>query len=132
MNAGASVFDIFDSTQEIYDYYVAIFDAATLDPSPELRHLFKDEVWPGNTLILDCLEILPEFRGYNLGLAVMRRLIDRSGAGAAVVAMKPFPLQHEYARAEEKVLEWQLKMKFDHLDQNLQRATAKLRRHYAR
>lgn len=93
VNAGASVFDIFDHTQEIYDYYATIFDVGTLDPSPELRRLFKDEVWPGNTLILDRLEILPEFRGYNLGLAVMRRLIERFGAGAAVVAMKPFPLR---------------------------------------
>jgi hypothetical protein len=60
VNAGASVFDIFDSTQEICDYYAAIFDVGTLDPSPELRRMFKDEVWPGNTLILDRLEILPE------------------------------------------------------------------------
>lgn len=131
MNAGASVFDIFDCTQETCDYYAAIFDVGTLAPSPALRRLFKDEVWPGNTLILDRLEILPEFRGYNLGLAVIRRLIERFGAGAAVVAMKPFPLQHEYARDEEE-REWQLKMKFDHLDQDQQRATAKLRRHYAK
>jgi hypothetical protein len=75
VNAGASVFDIFDYTQETCDYYAAIFDMGTLDPSPWLRRLFKDEVWPSNTLILDRLEILPEFRGHNLGLVVMRRLI---------------------------------------------------------
>jgi GNAT superfamily N-acetyltransferase len=132
MNARASVFDVFDCTQETCDYFSAIFDIETLDPSSALTHLFKEELWPGNVLILDRLEILPEFRGYNLGLAVMRRLIERFGAGAAVVAMKPFPLQHEYARAEEEGLEWQLKMKFGHLDQDLQRSTAKLRRHYAK
>lgn len=130
VNAGASVFDIFDHTQEICDYYPAIFDVGTLAPSPELRRLFKDEVWLGNTLILDRLQILPEFRGYSLGLAVMRRLIERFGAGAAVVAIKPFPLQRELIRHEED--EWRQKMRLDDFEQNLSRATATLRRHYAR
>jgi hypothetical protein len=70
MNAGASVFEIFDYTKELCDYYSAIFNIETLGPSAELANLFKDEVCPGNVLILDRLEILPEFRGHNLGLAV--------------------------------------------------------------
>jgi GNAT superfamily N-acetyltransferase len=132
MNARASVFDIFDLTQETFDYYSAIFNVETLGPSPELSDLFKGEVWPGNVLILDRLEILPRFRGHNLGLVVMRRMIERFGAGAAVVAIKPFPLQHTYTPDEEEEHEWQLKMKLDNLDKNLRRATAKLRRHYAK
>jgi hypothetical protein len=73
---------------------------------------------------------LPEFRGYNLGLAVMRRLIERFGAGAAVVAMKPFPLQGEYSRRDRD--EWRQRMQLDDFDKDLRRATAKLRRHYAK
>lgn len=86
------VFDVFDCTQETCGYFSAIFDIETLAPSSALTHLLKEEVWPGNVLILDRLKILPEFRLRNLGLAVMRRLIERFGAGAGVVAMKPFPL----------------------------------------
>lgn len=126
----ASVFDIFDYTQETCDYYAAIFDGRTLDPCPELRRLFKGEVWPGNTLILDRLEIMPEFRGYNLGLAVMPRLIERFGAGAGVVAIKPFPLQRELTGQEED--KWRQKMRGDDFEQNLPRATARLRRHYVK
>jgi GNAT superfamily N-acetyltransferase len=130
VNAGASVFDIFDCTQEACDYYSAIFNIDTLGPSAALAKLFKDEVWPGNVLVLDRLEILPKFRGHNLGLVVMRRLIERFGAGAGVVAIKPFPLQHEYVREEEG--QWRQRMEFDQLDKNLRRATAKLKRHYAK
>jgi GNAT superfamily N-acetyltransferase len=130
MNAGASVFDIFDNTQETCDYFPAIFDIETLDPSPELMRLFREDMWPGNVLILDRLEILPEFRGHNLGLVVMRRLIERFGAGAGIVAIKPFPLQCELAGKEED--EWRQKMRLDDFEQSLPRATARLRRHYAK
>lgn len=129
INAHASVFDIFDCTQGTYDYFSAIFDIETLGPSSALTHLFNEVVWPGNVLILDRLEILPEFRGHNLGLAVMRRLIERFGAGAGVVAIKPFPLQCELTGQEED--EWRQKMRLDDFEQNLPRATARLRRHYA-
>jgi len=130
INAGTSVFDIFDCAQETFDYYSAIFDIETEDPSAELIHLFKGEVWPGNVLILDRLELLPEFRGHNLGLIVMRRLIERFGAGTSITAIKPFPLQQEYTDVQTN--EWRQKMKFDQLDKNLSRATAKLKRHYAK
>lgn len=130
LNARASVFDIFDCTQETCDYFSAIFDIETLGPSSALTHLFKEDVWPGNVLIVDRLEILPEFRGHNLGLVVMRGLIERFGAGAGVVAIKPFPIQRELSSQEED--EWRQKMRLGDFEQNLSRATATLRRHYAK
>jgi hypothetical protein len=60
----------------------------------------------------------------------MRRLIERFGAGAAIVAIKPFPLQRECAREEEE--DWRQKMKLGDFETDLRGATAKLRRHYAR
>lgn len=130
INAGASVFDTFDCTQETCDYYPAIFDMETEAPSPELTRLFKGDIWPGNVLILDRLEILPEFRGHNLGLLVMRRMIERFGAGVSVVAIKPFPLQHECGRDEEGG--WRQKMRLDDFDKDFRRAVAKLRRYYGK
>jgi hypothetical protein len=66
----------------------------------------------------------------------MRRLIERFRAGAGVVAMTPFPLQHGCAREEggedEEGKDWRKKMKYDNFDKNLQRAIGKLRRHYAK
>lgn len=130
MNAGASVFDIFDCKQETCDYFSAIFDIETCNPSSQLTRLFDDDVWPGNVLILDRLEILPEFRGHNLGLVVMRRLIERFGAGAGVVAIKPFPLQRELTQQDEDG--WRQKMRLDDFERDMRRASARLRRHYAK
>jgi GNAT superfamily N-acetyltransferase len=130
MNAKAWVFDIFDCTLELCDYYPAIFDMETEGPSPELTRLFKGDIWPGNVLIFDRLEILPEFRGHNLGLVVMRRLIERFGAGAGVVAIKPFPLQRECARDEGAG--WRQKMRLGDFDKDFRRAAPKLRRHYGK
>lgn len=122
--------DIFDCKSDTFDYYSAIFDIDTDGPSDELLRLFKDDVYFGNVLIIDRLEIRPEFRSHNIGLVVMRRLIERFGAGASIVAIKPFPLQRE--RFSDEANEWRRGLKLADLDKNLRRATAKLRRHYAK
>lgn len=55
-----------------------------------------------NLLILERIAIHPEYRGQRLGLAVARRLIDLFGRGCGLVALKPFPLQHENLRPMEE------------------------------
>lgn len=131
VNASASVFDIFDCRASTLDFYGAIFAGDSLTVSAKLNRLFNFEPAWGNVLILDRLEILPAFRGNNLGLIVMRRLIERFGAGAAYVAIKPFPLQGEYHH-RDVVDEWADRLQLGKFEENLRRSTAKLRRHYAR
>ncbi len=48
---------------------------------------------PSNLLIIDTVEVYPEFRGRQLGIAFVNRLIDIFGSGCGLVACKPFPLQ---------------------------------------
>jgi hypothetical protein len=129
LNAGGSIFDLFDSRSSTVDYFEAIFDPRTLDISDKLQKLLDGSGW-GNVLILNRLELLPGFRQKNLGLLVMRRLIERFGAGAYVVAIKPFPLQCESARDDED--DWGSKLQLAHLSKNLERATKKLRDHYSK
>jgi GNAT superfamily N-acetyltransferase len=130
-NANASVFDIFDCRSDTLDYYGAIFEPGTLDASPKLTKLFgESRVGWGNVLIINRLEVLPQFRGHNLGLIVMRRLIERFSAGAFVVGIKPFPLQREAGSDEPD--DWSARLDLGQLDKNLKRATSKLRSHYAR
>ncbi|MDN4053695.1 hypothetical protein QPK32_11455 [Massilia sp. YIM B02763] len=129
VNASASVFDMFDCHAVTLDYYGAIFTGDSLDISDKLEKLFKFESAWGNVLILERLEILPAFRGRNLGLIVMRRLIERFGSGAAYVAIKPFPLQKEYIGSREED-SWRTELQLSNLDKNYRRAIAKLHRHY--
>jgi GNAT superfamily N-acetyltransferase len=125
-----SVFDVFDSSQETCDYYSAIFTPGTLKSSKELTDLFRGELWLGNVLILDRLEILPAFRRHKLGLLVLRRLMERFGAGAAVVAMKPFPLQCEDRIRPDD--DWRSSLRLGDFEKEFKRATSKLRRYYAK
>lgn len=129
LNTGTDVFDVFDSHASTVDFYRAIFDPETLDLSNKLQKLFEEGTGWGNVLILDRLEILPEFRNRNLGLVVMQRLIERLGAGACVVGIKPFPLQGEFTRAKEDV--WRSSLQLERFAQDPKRATKKLRDYYA-
>lgn len=130
LNAGFPIFDIFDYRADTLDYYQEIFEPSTEDLSAKLQSLFKESFGWGNVLILNRLELLPDFRGRNLGLMVMRRLIERFAAGAHVVAIKPFPLQFGQSKSNEDG--WESKLQLSDLDKDRRHATAKLRRHYAR
>ena len=75
-----------------------------LDPdetpfSRRLHNLLGNEIENFNFLILDRVELLPKYRGDGVGLLVLRSLIERFGAEAGVVGMKPFPLQLEHNEA---------------------------------
>jgi hypothetical protein len=55
----------------------------------------------------------------------MRRLIERFGAGAFIVAITPFPLQRDLSDQDE----WESSLQLADLDKDFRRSTAKLRRH---
>lgn len=132
-NAGEPLFDIFDTLSTTIDYYPAIFQHPSENYTEQVERLFGNEyVSYGNVLILDRLEILPRFRSLNLGLIVMRRLIERFGSGAALVAIKPFPLQCEVDGASGEDGTWRRKMQLQEFAKHSRIATAKLRRHYAK
>lgn len=130
VNAEASVYDIFDSHSTTVDYFDAVFDPDTFGFSERLSKLFNGDDAFGNVLIIDRLEILPKYRSLNLGLVVMRRLIERFGAGAAVIAIKPFPLQCEAVGHQPD--KWRDSLELSGFDRQRRTATAKLRRHYAK
>jgi len=85
----ASVMEIFDSSSELYEVYVALFNLKTdgfLD-ALELETPF------GDILVIHSIEVIPEYRGRNLGLLAMLQTIKTFGGGCVVAAIKPFPLQ---------------------------------------
>jgi hypothetical protein len=87
-----NLFDIFDAhSDSTAEYDNSLFDPEKADFSDNLRQLLKDEIFGLSLLIIDRLELLPGYRGQNLGLIIMRRLIERFSTSAGVVAIKPFP-----------------------------------------
>lgn len=93
LNHGVSAFEVLDAYQHTLEYAEAILGSNEAPFSARLQKLLGDEIWNFNLLILDRVEILPKYRGGGIGLLVLTSLIERFGAGAGVVGMKPFPLQ---------------------------------------
>lgn len=89
----APLFEIFDSVDsELAELFENFFDIEENDFHPHLENL----VHPGfgsDLLIVERVEIDPEYRGQDLGLLLVSRAIDALAGGCQYVATKPFPLQ---------------------------------------
>jgi hypothetical protein len=127
------VFDIFDAhSDSTAEYYDSLFDPDTTGFSENLHQLFNYEIFGLNLLIIDRLELLPGYRGQNLGLIIMRRLIQRSSAGAGLIAIKPFPLQFEKSIPAEDESGWHAEMQLSTFRQTAQDSIRKLQNHYSK
>ena len=131
INTGIDVFDIFDAhSDSTADYYDSLFDPDTVGFSENLQQLFNYDIFEQSVLIIDRLELLPNYRGQNLGIIIMRRLIQRFSAGAGVVAIKPFPLQFEHRIPAEDESGWHAEMQLSSFRETERDSTRKLQNHY--
>ncbi len=127
------VFEILDAhSGTAADYYGSTFASSGMDFSEDLRQLLDDDLFESNLLIFDRLELLPDSRGQNLGVAIMRRLIQRFSAGVGVVAIKPFPLQFESSISAEDEDGWHAEMQLSSFQDPERDAVRKLKNHYSK
>lgn len=134
-NAGHHPFDMFDGLAATMVYYEPLFGGPDNGPKKSVLKVMGEAFSSQNVLILDRLEILPEYRGKGVGLVVLRRLIERFEAGAGMVCMKPYPLQFEAGyrdRARDRASEWDLQMRLSDFSENKKSSTATLQSHYAK
>ena len=80
-----------------------------------------------NILIVDRLQVLPEFRGKNIGLACRERCIQQYARDCGIVALRCFPLQFEGCDDDAR---WRRKMKFGKLSKDFDQSLAKLKEYY--
>ena len=76
---------------DISEYWEHLFDVETGYPKEEIQNEF--EVVDLDLLIIDYVEIYPEFRGLGIAESAIHRTIDIFGTGCGLVACKPWPLQ---------------------------------------
>jgi hypothetical protein len=97
-----NLYDILDAPSgEIADclqlFAEVNYDTLTLDSYEYNEHvlkLFKNDVWAGDILLAEKIEIHPPYRGNDAGLIAMRGLINTFGGDCQLVVCKPFPLQY--------------------------------------
>lgn len=130
MNERQSTTEIFDSyNDELFDYYETLFDLESEEFNLNLEKLAE----PGmgsDLLIIDKVEILPKYRGMNLGLVLAQEAISNLSGGCQYVTLRPFPLQfgpHKKIPANKKAA-----LKYDLFDRIEKKAFSKLRNHWGK
>jgi hypothetical protein len=130
LNNGVSVFDVLDVEQETTAFYSLLDPKDDREFSPEVIKLLDDELFDMNVLMIHYLAILPEFRGTQLGLVVLRKLMERFQTGAGVVALRAVPLQ--FLNSDDEESDWDKKLKLKSLPKGKLAAERKLRSYYSR
>jgi hypothetical protein len=127
-----SLFELLDLRGETAAYLPLLHSTKPNMFSPAVRRILREDTGPSrNMLILDRLELLPEFRRQRLGLRYIRTAIKRFGSGCRIAALKPFPLQFEKA-LDDPDLEWRARMNLDLLSRETRSAQTTLKEYYSR
>jgi hypothetical protein len=128
LETNISVFNLFDIRSETAPFYSALIDTETGDFRSDLERTLGEHILGLNLLIIDRIEILPEFRGKKLGLECLRLCLQQYARDCGVVALKCFPLQFECAEMGEPA--WCRRMELDKLSRDHKRSSAKLKKYY--
>jgi hypothetical protein len=129
---GENLFDVLDERAETAAYIPLLGDVAGNFSRAVCKILGEEMVFCRNILILDRLEILPRFRGQQLGLQYVRAAISRFGIGCRLAAIKPFPLQFEGKMGSVSGNETEYVGPSKSMLANFDAATKKLKKYYAR
>lgn len=129
-DGGFEPLEVLDTYSHTVDYFSSIYGPSGIEFSEKLLHLLNYDVFGNNSLIFDRLEVLPRYRRQNLGLIIMRRLMQRFSLGAGVAAIKPFPLQFEHEPSTERDGRWRNELQLSNFTKSERTATQKLRRYY--
>jgi GNAT superfamily N-acetyltransferase len=127
--ANEDVFHLFDLRGETEPFYSELLDHETGWLKTNVEELLGGEIFGTNVLIIDRLEILPEFRGNKIGLACLNRCIQQYAHGFEVIALKCFPLQFEAESVSENG--WRSKMEFAKFTKDRKKSFTKLRKYYS-
>jgi GNAT superfamily N-acetyltransferase len=127
-----SLFELLDLRGETAAFLPLLHSTEPNMFSPAVRRILREDIGPSrNMLILDRLEILPEFRRQRLGLRYIQTAIKRFGSGCRIAALRTFPLQFERT-LDDPDLEWRTRMKLDLLSREARSAQATLKEYYRR
>ena len=85
--------DVIDQTQNIFDVADAVLDADNdYDFKESVSELFDNDLVSGDFVIIESVELDPEWRGSNIGLAVIRDFIKNHIDIGTLVVVEPAPL----------------------------------------
>lgn len=116
----------FDSSQARRDFFNGIYDFGRNRFRKNVERMF-DENFNSNLLVIDRIEILPQFRGHEYGKKIIKDIILRFNGSFGLAMLKAFPLQLEVRRDRD---EWHEEMGYLKIEINPTKATRSLYRFY--
>ncbi|MFC6645522.1 hypothetical protein ACFQBQ_07970 [Granulicella cerasi] len=95
MNEGVSLFDVMDCLDgDSCDCFENLFDPDSEQLKPEVEKLIsEDRAAQWDIMLIERLELVPEYRGRGLGKSVALRAIQKFGENCGVITCVPVPLQ---------------------------------------
>lgn len=94
-NSNIDSYDVLDTTTHTFEYYKVLMSSGDYGFSKKVNKALNTILSNFNVLIIDRIEIAPQYRSNGYGLQVMLALMQRFGSNAGICAIKPFPLQFE-------------------------------------
>lgn len=131
-NNDISFYDVLDAHSSSTErYYSTLFDIETEEVNPIIFNLLGYETSEMNFLIIDRIEILPEFRGKGLSKYVLEEAVKMFSNKTFAVVLEPFPLQDEPEDAKsEETKEWDKMMDYKTFKDDKTEAKEALVNHY--
>ncbi|WP_233965810.1 hypothetical protein [Pectobacterium polaris] len=96
----------------------------------KIKNLTSQELYNPNILILDRIEILAKYRGFNFTQMIIEDGIRFFGNNVSLIVLKAFPLQLEYKDEKEKISLWKKEMHLNDLEKKEKEAFRKLSNYY--
>ncbi len=125
INNDRSLLEVFDNTAALFDIGQDIFDFDKNQMKDEIIGHFEEFPMNSDICIIERLEIIPAYRGKNLGKKMLKDIYNRFNGSCGFFVLKAFPLQFE-PRLENKVNIWDENLKLKELEKDEEKARYKL------
>ena len=116
MNHRIAYYSVFENTQFLNELGATVFDYERNDFRESL--LSETGADSNNLLVIDRLELLPNWRKKSIGKKVIKDIIWRFSGCFGLVMLKAFPLQQEYQYADDQKSPWEKEMQMTDFSQD--------------
>lgn len=120
MNDGWDHYSIFDTEQYLMDLGTTIWDFEADDFKPALANFFEQDLIESDLLYLYTIEILPAYRGMQIGEHAMKDAANNFKQGCSLIVTDCLPLHHTGWGRKDK--EWRKKMRYDLFEKGKRKA----------
>lgn len=124
MNNGWRQFEIFDTEQYILDMGECIWDFKKDRFNETLNKIFEYDLCETDVLYMHTVEVLPAYRGMQIGEHAMKDAANNFEQGCALIVTDCRPIQHVFWGKNDP--EWHKKMKYKEFEKSKRKAKQKV------